>query len=393
MGSLEPVFLLQAASNLAALVFFAFTTCARTGMSAFAQHRRSGTRRIASLALAALLVFFDPLIAHYNLSILPDSIALSASLCFCACLTLLAPERPRCSLLALSGLALFAFVAAGLRPEKWMVICTTVFACVGVWSWRARRGGPPLPWTRAIAIAGAVLVGAVGSQLIQLGLTNAPHRWPLALTVVEQRVVFPNLAAVHDALPGHLREAVPRHLAEKHDVSLVDARSVIRRLPGGDAFRREFVSAAALEVVRARSHWLAFDLARDTFENLFPTFSYPVRLFASSAVGRDLTEGTRFRLAQSHPLLTAIYERIAWLFLCAALVWVAVVLFRDGGRRGAGASSSWFPAVLFAAINAVAFSVAADFTVVRYAIFAHAATLLALYAFATGTWRADGPRS
>ena len=57
------------------------------------------------------------------------------------------------------------------------------------------------------------------------------------------------------------------------------------------------------------------------------------------------------------------------------------------------ASSSWVPAVLFAAINAVAFSVAADFTVVRYAIFAHAATLLALYAFATGTWRADGPRS
>ena len=69
-------------------------------------------------ALAALLVFFDPLIAHYNLSILPDSIALSASLCFCACLTLLAPERPRCSLLALSGLALFAFVAAGRNRDR-----------------------------------------------------------------------------------------------------------------------------------------------------------------------------------------------------------------------------------------------------------------------------------
>ena len=145
----------------------------------------------AAGGLLVALVLFDPLVTHMNLSVMPDALALAASLAFCASLADLGMRRSRPAIPALILVSAFA-LASSVRLEKiWILL----FTLVGDGR-RLGMDGPP----RTVAARLAARVGAAGRR--SLGDGGLGRGAPAA------RVSGRSLSLVREVhvppLPGHL---------------------------------------------------------------------------------------------------------------------------------------------------------------------------------------------
>lgn len=353
--------------------------------------------------LLFLLLFTDPVLAHFQLAVMTDGLAFSGSLVACAALVAFAASR---ALRPGAGLLLFAGVllASGLRVEKAWVLAGTALVTLAWWLWRARGAYP-----RALPAAAIVLLGVACAVLLQRGLADESRGWRTHERVLNQRVIYRHLATDYDRLPADVRAHLSREQAERHGGSIMTAQRVMEEVTQGDtALRGELIASAAGVVLR--EHWpgVLLGVAQDTVENVAATADFyghlAVLVFAGNETfdrlfPGDFTRWTYTRIGQHHRPLTKLYmaSSVALLLLAAAATLAMVV----GRRRNRAAQTAleaggeldgwfdWVPVAAFVLFNAVAFALAADVITIRYTLFAH--TLLLLVVFRGGLRWAGSP--
>jgi len=358
--------------------------------------------------LVALLLF-DPLVAHFSLAVMPDSLALSASLLFLVGSIHLARMRTRPHQLAAACVALVSFlVAAGVRPEKRVVLIVTLFLTGLVWfAYRHRRGMLPEPraWRRAGALLVCVGVAALairpGTSDERSGTSRSDERsgtsrWDLSTTILHQRVIWPHLTEVYDKLPASVQERIPRPLARFYDERIHNPWGVFNGTLQADEQERRALTRVIVPVVLAE-RWpeLLQDVAGDLIENVVATPSYYARLGAWMAQGEprsafersfEATPWTYFTFAWHHPRLSRVYAGAG-----AAVTGAAFVLALVGIRRRRLPAGPWWgivavPVGLFLVTNAGAFAASANLVHIRYALAAHVVGLLWVYRAALVWW-------
>ena len=350
--------------------------------------------------LLVALLLFDPLVAHFSLAVMPDSLALSASLLFLVGSIHLARMRTWPHQLAAASVALVSFlVAASLRPEKRIVLIAGLVLTGLVWfACRHRRGVLPEP--RAWRRAGALLVGVgVAALAIQLGTPtegSGTWRWDLSTTILHQRGIWPHLSEVYDELPASVQERIPRRLARFYDERIHNPWAVFNETLRADEQERRALTRAIVPVVLSEL-WpeLLLDIAGDMIENVVATPSYYARLAAWMAQGEprsafersfEATPWTYFTFAWHHPLLSRAYAGAG-----AAVTMTALALALGGIRRRRLPAGPWWgnvavPVGLFLVMNAGAFAASANLVHIRYALAAHVVGLLWVYRGALAWW-------
>ncbi len=383
-AALVAVQLLQLAASLLGLFYF---------VRVFVRDEPGRSRSRQRLLLLTLL-FLDPLVAHFNLSILTDGLALSASLGFAAALTDAVVERrhPRLAPLVLVA---STFVLVGLRPEKRYVVAATVVTAVAVWSWRATSDARRRSLV-ALGLVGATLVLAL---LAQSRLEAPSGRAPVLTTIVHQRIVYPHLEEIHPDLPHHWKARLSIEMAADYDEHIIRARKVVARVAAGDAeLTRWFTEDTARIALRQKWPAILLDIVKDSVENFFATLSFYGRVGLWSIAGDAAFErmfvpdGSRWtvsRLSMHAPQLSRLYLCAAAGVLVVAACGCAAQIARSARHRprppervraDRDCALRFVPVVSFAAFNAVAFAATADLVHVRYVLFAHVAFLAVLYA-------------
>lgn len=351
---------------------------------------RARPRWLAAALFLALL--FDPLVAHFSLAMMPDGFALAASLLWCAgAADLLAARAPawRALLAVVSGHVL----AAGLRPEKNLVVLAAAGTCWLLVELLARRRGSdpggPAPARARWLLAAALPVFALGAVL-QPDPEAGDERWPLATTILHQRVVFPYLGDVLAELPERERGGLDEPAAAFHDASLFQARQIVERLEElqPEVPVEERIEVWAAEVWSRHAAAIALDTALDGLEAVLATPAFYGHLSASALLGpagvtlrhdpaTDNTHRMHERFAEERAGLSNAYLALGGvLFLLAALLAVG----RSGPGGGAVARClPWLPTLAFVVVNAGAFALTQNLTQVRYALLAHVALLAWVY--------------
>lgn len=336
------------------------------------------------------LLWLDPVALHYAFAIMPDSLALSASLVFCAALVDLARGR---GAPWMSGglLVLAAGALGGLRIEKGPVALVAVLGAALAYALLARRGRAPASLARRSLLAAALVVAVVGlGQLAQRRLADPPEFSQLD-ALLTQRVVYPHLSEILVELPPAARSRIGVANAQRFDRSIRDARQVLKEVSDGDAeLKHQLLVDAARVVVASRSLVLAADVAKDTLEHALPTASFYTRLGFLKILGEPAFQ-ERFRgdgTQWVYDVMTLPFRRLAplQLALAAALLVVACAAalaqarqHPPGPRLRSEAALRWLPVGCFVLANAAAFALSQDLVQIRYAPFAHVAFLAAVY--------------
>jgi hypothetical protein len=365
--------------------------------------------RVGGAVLLFLLLFLDPLVAHFNLAVMTDGLALSGSLVFVAALAAFGLGTRR----GVSGfLVVLALVCvASLRVEKLAVMGCATLATLVVWR-VLQRGVQPAERTftgrRALEVVGLLAAGALAVTGLQRFTRADSEAWPLADNLVHSRIVFPHLSDVYAELPEDVRKRLTPALARKHDTNPVVGYRVINDITGVHGRRsREDREAApdsnarptvaprrqamlremAAIVLRERWPLLVADVAKDALENAAATASWYVRLAILAQRGEvspaDGAQKTYQTLAAPDPRLSRGYvSASAALFLVSAAL-AAATLVRRVRTGGTGLDRrrvlAWVPAAMFVLVNACAFALRADMVHVRYLLLAHVVTLALVY--------------
>ena len=371
----------------------------------FARHRYGRRGVVGAFGALLLLVLFDPLLAHFVLSLMPDSLALSGCLVFSAALSELRRDGARSWFAA--PLLFGGFVlAAGVRIEKSSVLLLTVLATLLLWTLVARRfasGFDSRPRTRGVLVLAIALLGFASVQWLQTSMYREPppriaqglrlSPWSMLTTVLHHRIIFPNLASVYEELSPASRALLTREDARTYDRKIHNTWAVTDRVTRADPKIRDRLTRD-LASTAFRNRWpsIALDVATDTAENLLAPVSFYLRLVAWSLEGADpgawverfeATPWTYEALARNHPRMSRLYVAVSgslFLFACFLALLHARRSFRAGvWKPGPQTVFSLVPVVLLCTANAFAFSLSADLVHVRYTLFAHSAGVLLVY--------------
>jgi len=389
---------IQCLAALAALLYF--TRVLLAPAEPRAGPRWAGT---ALGVLLVLLLFFDPLVVHFGLSIMTDSLALSGSLLYCAALAAFALGTGRRWVSALL-LLLGYLLTASIRPEKvWVLGCATI-ATLLTWAWIARRAPPAerlLSRGRALGVLGIAVAVSATVFLLTRDAHDPGNRWPVRDSLVHSRIVFPHVTEVYEHLSEKTKKRLPPDKAARHDTdSIVGYRMIndatgasgpIRkkdreeagrtgRRPSVELERREMLDEIAGVVLRERWLPLTLDVAKDAVENVAATFSFYVRLALLARRGEvsvaDGTDRTWEVLSMVHPESSLRLVLSSIVLVLASTLLATLALVRRG-RCGPPLERRrlllWVPLVAFVLVNACAFALRADMVHIRYMLLAHTA--------------------
>lgn len=350
-----------------------------------------------------LLLLLDPLLAHFALSLMQDSLAVSGCLVFSAALAELARDGTR-RWVAVALLFAGFVLAAGVRIEKSWVLLLTVLATLPAWFLLARRFASAHPVglrVRAGVILAIALLGFTSVQSLQASMYREPPRtgafrfshWSKLTTILHHRIIFPNLSSVYEDLSPESRALLTQRDAQIYDRRIHNTWKVTERVTRGDPETRDRLTRD-LASTAFRNRWVVIvaDIASDTVENLLAPVSFYVRLADWSIAGADprawdwrfeATPWTYRVLADRHPRLSRLYlavSGILFAFACCLALLHARASFRGKSWKPTRQTVfSLVPVVLLCTANAFAFSLSADLVHPRYTLFAQAVGLLLVY--------------
>ena len=398
-GNLGQLQLLQFGVLALCLAYFVYAL--RGADFARGAHGRRGV--VGAFVSLLLLLLFDPLLAHFCLSVMQDSLALSGCLAFSAALAELTRDGAR-RWAATAVLFAGFLLAAGVRVEKSWVLLVTVLATLPCWFLIARgfaSAHPARLRARGGVALATVLLGFAAVQSLHTSMYREPPQtgafqfshWPKLTTILHHRIVFPNLTSVYKELSPESRAMLTRRDARIYDRKIHNTWKVTDRVTRKDPETRDRLTRD-LASTAFKNRWVAItaDVASDTAENILAPLSFYMRLFDWSIRGADrrawasrfeATPWTYHVLARRFPQLSGLYlvlSGILFLFACClALLHARASLRGRSWRPTRQTAFSLAPVVLLCTANAFAFSLIADLVHPRYTIFAHTAGSLLVY--------------
>lgn len=335
----------------------------------------STLRQQAVIGTFATLVFSRPLINHFALSVMTDSLAASFTTAGLASLIRIsALDDTRLRTVIIGCLAIAA--AGFMRAEKVYVMGLTIaVAMVAVW-WLGRSTTTRRPSYqlsdrhRTLALLTLLLlIPAIAVTVINRA-TQTPgyYGWPPVTTDVRLfvRTVWPRLTELRPRLSQQFKDAVSEADAKAFDSNYnqyLHLVPVLQRQAGGTDV---LVNEASWAAIQYHGKEIATRTAMDALRYAMPLITYPADL----ALGAyNASNWTHTRMRAATPLLTDVYLWVATAVLLAIQIPVLLMLLiRLWG--------SWNQRVVIAAglllgvsiINAVLYSAGNGLQNVRYAL-------------------------
>ncbi|MCP4284332.1 MAG: hypothetical protein GY792_07775 [Gammaproteobacteria bacterium] len=337
--------------------------------------RVSALRRWAVIGVFAMLVFSQPLVNHFALSIMTDSLATSftaAGLASIIRIATLGDTRTRTV-----AIGCLAIAAAGfMRAEKVYVLALIlVFALVAVcWMVRStptRGSSYMLSRHRTLAFLTLLLLipGIAVTFINRATQTPGIYGWPPVTINVRLfvRTVWPNLAELRPSLSQEFRAVVSEKDAEAFDRDFNQYLRLVPLLQRHAGGTDRLVNEASGMAIQKYGPEIAIRTATDTLRYAIPLVSYPADL--AGVGGRGSSHWTHTRMRAARPLLTEVYLWLATAVLLTIQIPVALSLFI--GIRGAWSHRVIVAVGLMAGvaiINAVLYSLGNGVNNVRYGL-------------------------
>jgi len=338
--------------------------------------RVSPTNRRLVIGASAVVVFTEPLVNHFALSVMTDSLAASFTTAGVAALVriaVLGETRLRNGIVGW----LTIFAASFMRTEKVLVFASVIalaLAVLAAWGPRATGPGGPLSRRRRLRIVAllATLLVTPGAVVfaINRATQTADYGWPPATVAVRLfvRTTWPHLADIRPQLSPEAQATLSAADASRFDGNYNEYLSLVPRLLRSAGGTDRLINEISLVALRRHGVDIAASTAVDALRNVAPMIAYPVDIAVSA---RSASRWTDSRMSMAHPRLTRIYLVVATIVLVAVqLPLLFLALIRRAGRE---------PRIAFAAVlvigtalaNAVLYAMLKGQQNVRYAMTAY----------------------
>jgi hypothetical protein len=330
-------------------------------------------RRRLVIAVSAVVVVTEPLVNHFALSVMTDSLAASFAAAGVGSLvrvTALGDTRLRTATLGWLAIAAASFMRAE-RVIVFVAVIAGILAILAVCDRCARPTGivrPPRRRLRTIALLTVLLVTPSAAVIAFNRVTQKTERWPPRTPRVALflRTAYPRLAAIRPLLSTEAQAVVSAGDAIRFDSNFNQYLTLVpelRRRAGGTDRLVDEISRVAL-----RHRWA--DIVRATaFDALcytVPVIAYPMDV--ALATRRGASHWTASRMRMAHPSLTSAYLMVA----TTVLIGVQLPLLIGALIRGEGRDSHvmWAAAlsVGVAAANGLVYALGTGLQNVRYAL-------------------------
>ena len=263
--------------------------------------------RTPIVLVAIVLVVTNPLIAHFALSLMTDSLASSFTMGFVGSVALTIDDglraRPRRRLWLGIALVYLMFMAAS-RVEKLYVAAALVFL-TSVWLFTTRpRGAVPI---RRVAAMSALFAAALAAVALLNHATQTPNpsRRPFDLSSMAfDRVVWPRLARVHPYLSPEAQGLIPLAAAvhfDSHNNNTQPLVSGLLQHPDG----RRVIDEITVTTLRTFPLAVLGKTVFDGAKYALPNLAFPLE-WASLLPESMATSWTVTRMDGAHPRLTHI---------------------------------------------------------------------------------------
>ena len=320
---------------------------------------------------ATLMVISDPLIAHFSLSLMSDSLASSLTIATIASLALAlsgqgAQAGPRWKWLAIALLLLF-FMAFS-RVDK-LYLAAVICLCA-VWAIYARRGQAAFPARIAATVLGLLVVTVAAVVGVNKATqTYNVDRPPLDLSSLAfNRVVWPHMAETYPYLSRRVKAIVSKQEAEHFDQHNNNVYTLLAGLlksnPGNRAVINEITLTTLSRFPAQVAGKTVFDLAKYTLPNV----AFPLEL-AHVLPESVATDWTHTRMQQVVPAFTDVALWISQIVFLLGGVPITLAMLQRKDRPRIGDSLMAWLTVIVVVSNSLLFGLEAGMDAhIRYAL-------------------------
>lgn len=313
-----PLYALQTLVSLAAAGYL-FET-----LFLFVDERR---RRWQYRLLLPALFTALPLVAHFNLSVLTDSLALSFFLSgFAALARIFILRRATASAIIIAAASIFA--AGFIRPERVVQFVAILLAASLLVILRKRY--------RLLLVSLLLVAVAFSTQQLNKATVNTDvgRPRPTLTYALFDRVLQGRFLELYDRMPADVRESISREDAEAWQANGLYVATIGRRLdnPAGQQVMRDAIRAA----LGCCAGPIIYQASGDYVEYLVAPLDY----LRESVWGVDEVTSwsywTDSRMAEAHESLTYLYIDYGFVLIVAALILFAIEaprLWRDAAIR------------------------------------------------------------
>ena len=394
------VYLLQTAAALLSVACLGralWDVTAATGRFAFLAGASPMIRRLV-IGAAAMVVFTAPLVNHFALSVMTDSLAASFTTAGVAALVRIAALGD--TRLRTCVLGWLAIAAAGfMRAEKIEVFALVIAVTLVILAARSRYATPlgstlsRRQWLRVIAVLATLLLTPSAAVLaLNRATQTADYGWP-PLTVSVRlfvRTAWPRLADIRPLLSAETQAVVSAADADRFDGHYNEYLSLVPRLRRSAGGTDRLVNEISTAALRHRGIDVAISTAGDALRYTAPMIAYPVDLVVGA---RSASGWTDSRMSMAHPTLTRAYLVIATTLLVAVqLPLLILALVRREGHDPRIAFSAGLT-VGTALVNGALYAMGNGLQNVRYAlpgyVLVYAVIVWANAAVLASVWRAS----
>ncbi|HSP96975.1 MAG TPA: hypothetical protein VL049_06985 [Candidatus Dormibacteraeota bacterium] len=353
------------------------------------------SRRLV-IGAAALVVFAEPLVNHFALSVMTDSLAASLTTVGVAALVriaVLGDARLRTAIVAWLAIAGAGF----MRAEKVEVFAVVIAVTLAILAFRPQAGGedstPSRQRRRVLAtLATLLLTPAVVVLGLNRATQTADYGWP-PLTVATRlfvRSAWPRLTDIRPLLSAEAQAVVSAADAERFDRHYNEYLSLVLRLRAAAGGSDRLVDEISGVALRSRGGEIALATGIDALRYAAPMVAYPADLVVGAQSASNWTDS---RMRMAHPSLTRAYLLIATAVLIAIqLPLLAFAVVRRGGRDRRVQFAAWLT-VGTALVNAALYAIGNGLQNVRYAlpgyVLLYAVIVWANLAVLATAWRAS----
>ncbi len=314
----------------------------------------------------ALFVFTTPLVAHYNLSVLSDSFALSFTIIFVASLVGLFAK----------GSARYGYGAAVMgaytlmaitRPERLLIGLAVAGAVALYFAVAAALKHRIVLHPKVIILIVAIAVGFAGATIINnYGRGAAAQRTQPSLAVsLYARVTWPRLAKAYKYLPADIKKIITREDAITSDrwptyYNRVVLDKILGHKHGGAAAMNRITEVTW-------SHYYP-EIVWSTVGDFTGNLLAPATEALNFAIRNQSTDYVESRMSAGHPALTKLYRNYSAVLL-GLLIIIAIfaALRRIPGALPGGSAAAVI--LTFIGVFALFFALFADPIVnIRYMI-------------------------
>jgi hypothetical protein len=272
----------------------------------FGSLRASPRIKAAAVALAAAIVTTNPLVAHFSLAIMSDSLAASLTVAFIGSLAIAcaggASAGRRGLWLAISTLCLLLMALS--RVDKLYLGLLLVAMVAIILYARRHRPGSPKVGSMALCLL-AALVGAVAVN--HFTQTQNPERPPLDLpSMAFNRVVWPRLSAAYPYLPADAKSLISDEDAKRFDESNNNVYPFLVQLLKGHPENKQVINEITLTTLRKFPLQVVGKTCFDIAKYMVPNVAFPLELVGVLPVSAG-SAWTYSRMNQPHRTKTKIW--------------------------------------------------------------------------------------